>query len=207
MKLRPVVIVQGFAALIVASAFAPLIQAQSGSAPRRTDPVLREQQRQFEFQMIEAALERSQVRPGARKHPLVLAQIKEDFLRIQVIDRELRQTTSPKQALNFRLITKSVSEIRKRAARLKTKLALPESEEIVERLKVEPGMEPEQLRLSLLVLSDSIYEFVSNPLFLSAKVVDTRLSAKARQDLEQIIELSSDLKRSSEKLKAATRNK
>lgn len=207
MKFRPGLIVQGFAALIVASAFVPLIQAQSRSAPRRTDPVQREQQRQVEFQIIEAALERRQARPGVRNRPLVMEQIKEDFLRIQVIDRELRQTTSPKQALNFGLITKSVSEIRKRAVRLKTNLALAEPEEIVERLKVEPGTETEQLRLTLSALSDSIYEFVSNPVFISAKVFDTRLSAKARQDLEQIIELSSDLKRSSEKLKAATRNK
>lgn len=100
-----------------------------------------------------------------------------------------------------------MSEIRKRAVRLKRNLALPASEGMVESLKVEPGISPEQLRLSLSVLSDSIYEFVSNPLFISAKVVDTRLSPKARQDLEQIIELSSDLKRSSEKLKVAIRSK
>lgn len=194
-------------ALIVALALAPVILAQSGSSSRRTDPVQREQQRHFELQMIEATLERGQVRPGERKPPLVLAQIKEDFLHIQVIDRSLRQTTSATQALNFGTIAKSVSEIKKRAVRLKTNLALPESEEILEMVKVKPGTEPEQLRSSLSALSDSIYEFVSNPFFLSSKVVDTRMSAKARKDLEQIIELSSHLKRSSEKLKIATRRK
>jgi hypothetical protein len=193
--------------LIVASGLAPLVQAQSGIAQRRTDPVQREQQRHFELQMIEAKLERGQLRPSARKSPQVLAQIKEDFLHIQVLDRKLRQTTSATQALSFGTTAKSVSEIKKRAVRLKSSLALPGAEEIPEIVKMKPATEPEQVRSSLSALSDSIYEFVSNPFFLSAKVVNTRMSAKARQDLEQIIALSSHIKRSSEKLKIATRRK
>lgn len=51
--------------------------------------------------------------------------------------------------------------------------------EILEILTVEPGTVPEQLRSSLSALSDSIYEFVSNPFFPSAKVVDTGMSGKA----------------------------
>ena len=200
-------VLQVVAGFMVGCMLAALIHGQGRSAPRRTDPVQREQQRRFELQMIEATLERGQVRPGGRKPPLVLAQIKEDFLQIQVIDKNLRRTTSATPALNFGIIAKSVSEIKKRAVRLKTNLALPESEEILELLEVKPGTEPEQLRSSLSALSDSIYEFVSNPFFLSAKVVDTRMSGKARQDLEQIIELSSHVKRSSEKLKIASRRK
>lgn len=195
------------AGLVVGCTLAALIHGQGRSAPRRTDPVQREQQRHFELKLLEATLERGQVGPDARKTPLVLAQIKEDFLHIQVIDRNLRQTTSATQALNFGTIAKSVSAIKKRAVRLKTNLALPGAEEIPEIVKENPTTEPEQVRSSLSALSDSIYEFVSNPFFLSAKVVDTRMSAKARQDLEQIIELSSHLNRSIEKLKVATRRK
>jgi hypothetical protein len=205
MKIRPVVSLQGFAALMLASAITPLIQAQSGSATRRPDPVQREQQRQFELQMIEATLERGGVNSGGRKQPLALAQIREDFLRIQVIDRKLREASSGKRTFSLKFIAKSVTEIRKRALRLKANLALPETDEMLTKPMIEAVTESDQLRLSLSALSDSIWEFVANPMFLSAKVVDTRLSAKARIDLEQVIELSSELKRSSEKFKAATR--
>jgi len=205
MKIRPIVILQGFAALMVASALAPLIQAQGGSVTRRPDPIQREQQRQVELQMIEATLERSGGSSEVRKQPLVLSQIRDDFLRIQIIDRKLREATSGKRIFSFAFIAKSVTEIRKRALRLKKNLALPESEVMFTKLQIERVSEPNRLRLSLSVLSDSIYEFVSNPMFLSAKVVDTRLSARARVDLEQIIDLSTELKRSSEKLKLVPR--
>jgi hypothetical protein len=205
MKIRPIVSLQGFGALMVTCALAPLIHAQSGSATRRPDPVQREQQRQFELHRIEATLERSAATSEVRKQPLVLSQIREDFLRIQVIDRKLREATSGKHAFSFAFVAKSVTEIRKRALRLKSNLAFPEFEEMLTKAKIESVTEPDQLRLLLSVLSDSIYEFVSNPMFLSAKVVDARLAAKARQDLELVIGLSNELKRSSEKLKLATR--
>ena len=205
MKFWTAIFVRGFALLLLAPAITQLVHAQSGSATRRPDPVQREQQRQFEVQMIEATLERGGVSVGGRKQPLALAQIREDFLRIQVIDRRLRETSSGKRTFSLKFIANSVTEIRKRALRLKANLALPETGEMLTKPVIEPVTQPDQLRLWLSALSDSIYEFVANPMFLSAKVVDTKLSAKARIDLEQIIELSSELKRTSEKLKAATR--
>jgi hypothetical protein len=205
MKFRTEIIFRGFALVLLASGITPLVPAQSGSPTRRPDPVQREQQRQFELQMIEATLERGAEGSGVRKPPLMMLQIKEDFLRIQVIDRKLREASSGKRAFNFTFVAKSVTEIRKRALRLKSNLGLPEPDELLARPMIEPVREPDHLRLLLSVLSDSICEFVSNPMFLSAKVVDTRLSARARIDLEHIIELSSELKRSSEKSKATTR--
>jgi len=204
-KFRTGIIAGGCALFVLTSGLTPLANAQSGSTTRRPDPVVREQQRQFEVQMIEATLERGAVSAGGRKQPLALAQIKEDFLRIQVIDRKLRETSSGKRTFSLKFIANSVTEIRKRALRLKANLALPEADEMLAKPMIEPVTQPEQLRLALSALSDSIYEFVANPMFISAKVFDTKLSAKARLDLEQIIELSSELKRSSEKLKAATR--
>jgi hypothetical protein len=204
-KLKVCRTLSAFALMLLASAPTRLVDAQSGSATRRPDPVLREQQRQFELQMIEATLERGGVSSVGRKQPLALAQIREDFLRIQVIDRKLREANSGKRTFSLKFIANSVSEIRKRALRLKANLALPETGEMLTKPIIEPVTELDQLRLSLSVLSDSIYDFVANPMFISAKVVDTKLSAKARIDLEEIIELSSELKKSSEKLKAAPR--
>ena len=42
-----------------------------------------------------------------------------------------------------------------------------------------------------------IFSFVDNPFFKEASVVDTELTTKARRDLEDIIELSAQIKKNS----------
>jgi len=180
-----------------------------GAQPRggRNDKVSREVQRQIEMQMIEQALMEGSSRHVRRYPPLVLDQIREDFLRIQVIDRKLMQATAVGDTLDLELVARSVGEIRKRSSRLKTNLALPRPKApSAERSGIAVEATSGRLRISLSDLSNLIDEFVSNPMFEQSKLVDARLSAKARQDIEAIIELSSQIKRSSEKLKGAAKS-
>lgn len=142
-----------------------------------------------------------------RYPPLVLDQIREDFLRIQVIDRKLMQATAVGDMLDLELVARSAGEIRKRSRRLKENLALPRPETPpAGRSRIAVEATSKRLRISLSDLSNLIEGFVSNPMFEQSKLVDARLSAKARQDIEAIIELSSQIKRSSEKLKAAAKS-
>ena len=174
----------------------------------RNDRFQRELQQQFEMRMIEQALMESRSKPGKLYPPLVLDQIREDFLRIQVIDRKLMQATAVGDRLDLELVSKSAGEIRKRSRRLKTNLALPRSEAPpAERSGIIVEATRDRLRLSLSDLSNLINEFVSNPMFEQSKLVDAQLAARARQNIEAIIELSSQIKRSSEKLKAAEKPK
>ena len=46
-----------------------------------------------------------------------------------------------------------------------------------------------------------IFSFIDNPFFKEISVVDTQVTTKARRDLEEIIELSEQIKRDSEKLR------
>jgi hypothetical protein len=48
---------------------------------------------------------------------------------------------------------------------------------------------------------------VDNPFFKEASVVDTELTTRAHRDLEEIIELSREIKSSSERLDKAARGK
>src|SRR5206468_148124 len=110
--------------------------------------------------------------------------------------------------LDLELVSKSAGEIRKRSRRLKTNLALPRPETPpAERWEITVEATSDRLRLSLSDLSNLINEFVSNPMFEQSKLVDAQLSAKARQDIEAIIELSHQIKRSSERLKASEKSK
>lgn len=199
------------ALIVLACGVAITVQSQgvNTTQPRggRTDKISRELERQVEMQLIEQALMEGSSRHVKRYPPLVLDQIREDFLRIQVIDRKLMQATAVGDMLDLELVARSAGEIRKRSRRLKENLALPRSEAPpAERPGIAVEATSERLRISLSDLSNLIEGFVSNPMFEQSKLVDARLAAKARQDIEAIIELSSQIKRSSEKLKAAAKS-
>jgi hypothetical protein len=138
-------------------------------------------------------------RPPRRIEPrLALAQIREDFVRIQVVNNDLAAAVS-RGALDLEFVAKSASEIKKRSGRLKDNLALPEYESIF----VVPearGSAEAQLKSSLVTLKELIREFVMNPLFEKANLVDLQLAAKARRDLDDIIEVCGRVKKNSAEL-------
>src|SRR5262245_41968975 len=86
--------------------------ATTPGRPVRTDKIQREMQRQVETQMIERSLREGGPKRTTRYSPPVLAQIREDFLRIQVIDRKLSQSNSTAMAIDFKAIAKMTGEIR-----------------------------------------------------------------------------------------------
>lgn len=177
------------------------VHAQSGTGQGtrgRTDPVQRELLRRFESDAIERALAQGP-RSANDERRLTLVQIKEDFLRIQIVNDEL-QRAARASSVDLKLTGKFVAEISSRAKRLKDNLALPESEKSPHSSDSNPEPSIEQLRSSLTVLSNAIKEFVANPVFEKAGVVDAKLSARAGRDLEQIIAVSKRAKRASERL-------
>src|SRR6266516_3670335 len=71
----------------------------------RTDPVQKELQRRFESEAIERALAARPGRPSDHERLTTLAQIKDDFLQIQIINDDLKQQTDMKS------VARSASEI------------------------------------------------------------------------------------------------
>ena len=190
--------------VVLGSTLANTARAQTPppqSRGSRPDSVQSEQQRQFEMQVIEKALREGHPRRSQRYEPLVLEQIKSDFLAIQIIDRKLVHTILAPDTLDLRLVVTSAAEIRDRSKRLKRNLALP-----VPAPADRPGIvveaKLESLRLSRPALSKLIDELVSNPMFEQSRLIDSQLAAKALQDIEAIVELSGAIKRSAEKLRA-----
>jgi hypothetical protein len=205
------------AAVVIAAAVAPLVSGQrSGSAADERVRIMREarerelrdnelRERAFDLRMVEEEARRP---PAVRRSEpkLDMAQIREDFVRIQVVNYDLADAVAHGGgALDLKLIARSVAEIRKRARRLKDSMALPETENVFERPQIEVGAEEGQLKSSLAVLKKLIIGFVNNPIFREANVVDVQLSAKAKHDLEDIIEASEQIKKSSEKLSKLAR--
>jgi len=179
-----------------------LTKAQTSSPqtrPARPDPVLREMQRQVEMQIIEKALTEEGPRRVHRYAPLVLEQIKSDFLGIQVIDRKLTQATSTPGSLDVKIVLAYAKEIGKLSKRLKKNLSLTIPSIPSEEQPVVEATE-ESLKHAALRLSKLIDHLVTNPMFEQSKLVDTQLSAQALSDLEAITELSREIRQSSEKL-------
>ncbi len=194
------------AAIVLASALAPPILSQQDRPTRESRTrEMREQLQRRQFALL--ILEKEAHRPAERHEPkMALTQIREDFWNIQMVNNNIAQSLLSGATLDPKFIAKSASEIKKRAERLKYNMVLPAPEKDSKRPKAAVGVEPEQLKSSLSALNELIFGFVNNPLFQNANTVDAELSAKARRDLEEIIELSGGIKKSSEKSKAAQKS-
>ena len=136
---------------------------------------------------------KSKVRPEQ-----ALAQVQEDFTRMQVVNKALVLSIAEKKPLDFRFVTKSVTEIHKRSSRLNEYLALPDAEK--QALEPASVTNQNQLKLSVLRLGNLIYSFTNNQFFKEPSVIDSEKTVQARRELIAIVELSEQIKKDSERL-------
>jgi hypothetical protein len=130
--------------------------------------------------------------------------IKEDFARLQIVNNEMMRKIFEDQVLDYRQISESISEIRKRAGRLRENLMLPVTEDVEKSPKRPAATTTGQVKDSLLVLDSLIMSFVRNPLFQQPGIVDAKHSAKAGSDLKTIIEFSGGIRKEIELLSKLT---
>jgi hypothetical protein len=201
-------------ALIVVFAFNPVpkLPAQIGQSPRNPpDPARHAEENELDLEqrIWNLRLLSEQARKPGPKRPTpqqALEQMQKDFVRLQILNKSLLRAALGDAPLDPTFVSKSVTEIRERAARLNTNLALPEAEKTNGPMTTDAVASPQQLKPPVLRLGRLIFSFVDNPFFKEASVVDTQLTTKARRDLEDIIELSQQIKKSSEQLGKTTRN-
>ncbi|HEX8775917.1 MAG TPA: hypothetical protein VF735_20255 [Pyrinomonadaceae bacterium] len=193
---------------------APALRAQQQRSPaeaameRQRQRQIRQNQR-IESNLMITTLEKESRLPAETSRPsLAYVQIKQDFLQLQTVNNRMMETTFANNVVDYKGIAEASAEIRKRAARLKSNLPLPESEndENVPELSLKGWDELDvgQVKPALKALDDLIMSFVGNPIFQKPQVVDVQQSAKARRELEAIIKLSAKIKKSAEKLTKAT---
>src|SRR5436190_23988293 len=108
--------------LVTSSAAA---QTATSPATRRPDPIQGELQRRFEAEAIEKVLARRPQGANAHEHRILLDQIRKDFLRIQVIDHELKKERVGPNEPDLKVVSGYVAEIKRRSERLKDDLSLP----------------------------------------------------------------------------------
>ena len=138
---------------------------------------------------------------------VTLGQVKEDYVALQAANNTILTMLSLRNGLDYRVIEESASEIKKRAGRLKSYMVVLQMvKENDNRRKNTPEIGTEEIKDSLLSLDASIVRLISNSIFRNFnKVVDADGAIKARDDLDDIIELSDGIKRSAKRAIRLTR--
>jgi len=135
-----------------------------------------------------------------RQVEALMAQTEEDFNRILTLHNEIARALRSKNDLDYAFISEATAEIKKRASRVQSSLALRLSPE--ETLEVEKSPAPKDLPVKeeLLKLCHQIRSFVTNPSIENPNTINAEQMAKARKDLESLIQLSTRIKKDADKL-------
>lgn len=142
----------------------------------------------------------------AQRRQAAQLQMNEDFERIQTLDRDILTAASSDAALDYKLISTGLVDIRKRAMRLRDSIGLPTAAKDEKWKKSVDESNAKELRPALVTLNSFITSFVSNPVLSRNTSVDPAMVAKARRDLDGIIDFSDKVRKSVEKMSKAASN-
>ena len=184
----------------------PRSDATSAAERARQRQISRNDQLETELRIN--ALERESRQPGTKESPrLANMQLKNDFEQLQTVNNQMMAMVFANNVLDYKRVSEAITEIRKRAARLKSNLPLPSAEKDGQEeqpLKGLNELNQGEVKPALLSLDDLIQRFVTNPVFQQSQVVDIQQSSKARRDLEAILKLSEKIRKSADKLMKAS---
>jgi hypothetical protein len=194
--------VAAVALLLAASGASAARQSSAPAGPHRDPEAERirdEQQREMQL--------RSGGRMAAgptdeRAVKAAVKQLNQDFKRIQVIRNDVAHALGGGGTLDYARISDEAGELKKRAQRMQTYLALQRAPSALdERGQAgEAGFDERRMKDALVRLCRRIDSFVANPRFKSPGVVDVEGTATAGRDLQEIISLSNAVRASAGRL-------
>lgn len=191
------------AAMAAASAFVVILLTPS-ALDAQTNAREREARRQ-EMQMRQWALRNIDKLKNAppeqrRNDGPEYTDVEQDFEQLQLVNHTLASAAQGGAALDYDVIKKHSGEVRKRASRLKSSLALPEVKGQPAQFKLLETQTPEALRSAVASLDALVNAFAYNPVFRELNVVDLEHSSKAARDLAGIISLSERINKSASEM-------
>jgi hypothetical protein len=180
-------------------------QSQAGGAGHTMrDQVRAIQRAELDRLLVTAVPARADTESGRAE---VMKQVREDFKDLQGLNNKMMAEAWARETLDYSFMSEMASSIRGKAVRLKLNLNLPKSDH-TEKAPSDPNVSTSsEFRAALLVLDRTILSFVNNPLFKDPKTIELNQAAKARDDLESVIELTADLKKVSARLAKVSKSK
>ena len=134
-----------------------------------------------------------------RQVEALMAQTAEDFDRILTLHNEIARVLTSDKDLDYHFVSETTAEIKKRASRVQSSLALRLSAEEAGALEKEPVKEL-PMKDELIKLCNQIRSFVTNPSIANPNTINAEQMTKARKDLETVIQLSGRIKKDADKL-------
>jgi hypothetical protein len=191
-------------ALILLTLLAVPVFAQQVSGPPPIDRVNTDRIRQQEMSSREYQLrnfgKESNAPKDQRQLKALMAQTEEDFTRILTLHNEIARAITTNDTLNYQFVSEATGEIKKRASRVQSSLALRLSaEEAAKFEKLDPKKDL-PIKDELIRLCNQIRSFVTNPSIENPNTINAEQMTKARRDLEDLIQLSGKIKKDAEKL-------
>jgi hypothetical protein len=129
----------------------------------------------------------------------VLKQINEDFKALQVLNNRLMTEAMSDGDLDYKSLSKVLSEMVSRASRLKSHLMLPKAE-VEKQKESERVLDASAFKDSLQEFDKVVTSFSTNPILQKVNVMEVELAKQASRDLVLIIQQSSRLKKAATKL-------
>ena len=191
--------------IVIALSLTTQILAQSPRPPSDVDPARArfEDTNRRELQLRNMGGTPKKTDP--KELEAVIAHIKQDFERILTLHNEIVRVISTGKALEHDFVSSATAEIKKRASRLQTTLALDKLEDSEQNQHKLKALNDAQLKDALISLCKEIESFVTNPVIKTPGTVDIQQLAKARRDLEGVIELGDSINKSAARLKKSSK--
>jgi hypothetical protein len=192
--------------LCFASAIASAVYGQSRGTTSMTDSkriistdTLRE--------MTKADSDNAIPRAGSRStNAAIVKELKDDFRSLQQINNAMMGHVWGTTEVNYAKVSGMISDINKRAGRLKKNLALPESN-TRDDLEFHPTItSAKELKANLLLMDKAISEFVNTPLLRKPDVISTDAAQQASTALNRVISMSAAVARAAARLKNPNRH-
>ena len=159
-----------------------------------TDRIRQQEMSNREWQLRNFGYERNAPK-DRRQLDALMAQTEEDFNRILTLHNEIARMLATSKPIEYSFISEATAEIKKRASRLQSTLALHQlpNEPLVSEKSME--LDDSQMKKELVRMCNQIRNFVTNPVIASPNTVDAQQLTNARRDLESLIQLSGHLKK------------
>jgi hypothetical protein len=170
----------------------PVVAQQPQAPPvdrRNADRQRQQDTSRREYQLRNFGIERNGAIDDKQKKAL-MAQLEQDFNRIMLLHNQIARAISSESVLDYRFVSDTAGEIKKRSTRLQSTLALgpPDADNPDSKALIELGQN--ELKPALFALCKHIRNFVTNPVIETPGTVDAVHLAKARRDLASIVTLS-----------------
>lgn len=138
---------------------------------------------------------KNDAKAAAQRRRNLFPQINEDFQRIQVIHNEIVRMLQPDKNLNYDRLAELTDDLKKRSARLRENLQLPEPEKAVAKPAHFEAVDESHMKKNIVALHDLVIDFVANPIFKNLGVVDAKMVDTATENLHNLIDVSDEIKR------------